>query len=269
MGLTTTVIFLCALAIPLLVGAQGSWEKKQWWKKGSKNVWEGDQSERSARARTSPFSDRDDDVVSHSTSSGRLPGNGFFVSGARANSEAGCGPNGCGAVAGASAEADLARFHHQWGGNGPARASGTARIGANADASAGASFDPRGRIGVGAKADAFAGAEIDGEGELHEGIFDGEAEGSAKAGAEASGSVGAEEDWRHGTLDAGAEGEAFAGAKANGNVGVDVGGVGADAEGSVGAGIGVDAKADVGCKKGKCEVIHFFFVCTKSLTILF
>jgi hypothetical protein len=75
--------------------------------------------------------------------------------------------------------------------------------------------------------------------------------GSAMVGAGATESGQVAVDPLHGTVDANADVNAFAGGRAQGAVSAGAGPVGATAQGDVGAGIGLDAQANVGIEKGK------------------
>jgi hypothetical protein len=95
-----------------------------------------------------------------------------------------------------------------------------------------------GKAAVGAQLNLPAGASLSGNGSAMVG-----------AGATESGQVAL--DPLHGTVACTAEVNAFAGARAQGAISADAGPLGAMAEGDIGAGIGLDAQADVGVEKGK------------------
>ena len=76
-------------------------------------------------------------------------------------------------------------------------------------------------------------------------------DGSAMVGAGATESGQVAVDPLHGTVDCNTDVNAFAGGRAQGAVSTGAGPVGATAQGDIGAGVGLDAQANVGIEKGK------------------
>ena len=106
--------------------------------------------------------------------------------------------------------------------------------------------------GITAQASGNASAYLlDVKADAHAGPLD--ASGEATVGATANGNVQLDVNPLKGDVSAEAGGDAFVGVQANETAGLSADGSSATETANVGAGVGVDAKMDVGCDKGKLE----------------